>query len=176
MPSVGARVVKWYMAIFEKGATASAFLGATLLSLTTAGSDEKLDQVRHLAATGSTLFLVIFLLCLALPLLFEAHEEEIAHVLDGTRRGHLSLLYHIARSTLFLTVPSLVLGVTACLFRVMAQYAPAAGWTGFGFTMLLSVSLISAFVVQELFWMLERMHEKRQAGGEANGELAMDDL
>ncbi|KAK5706285.1 hypothetical protein LTR97_001272 [Elasticomyces elasticus] len=152
-PSTGEKVVKWYGSVFEKGAAASAFLGGTLLSLATGGDDPKLDEVRPTAAAGATIFLILFLLCIGLPLLFEFHGKALELGLDGPKKSFWGVVRHYSLSLLSLTLQGLPLAGTACAFRVlMPSYAPAAGRVGFRVTIFLASSAGAAWLWQEVVW------------------------
>jgi len=167
-PSSGVTVVQWYRSVFEKGAAASAFLGGTLLSITISTLDTKFEHVRHTAATGATLFLILFLLCLGLPLLFEFQGAAIVHALDDwSKRTVSSFLVHGLLALLSLTLQGLSLAGTACVFRVMEPYVPGASKAGFRVTIALAILVILAWVFQLGVWASEWRKEGRTPN--ANG-------
>ncbi|KAK3632947.1 hypothetical protein LTR56_011504 [Elasticomyces elasticus] len=140
----GDRVVAWYKSVFEKGSSASAFLGGALLAITTSGPEDHIKPIRNKAAAGATLFLILFLLCLGLPLLFEFHGDDIVHLLDQTGRGKT----HRLLAVLSLVLQGLALSGAACLFLVIVPFVPIAGWIGLGVTGILACI---AFV----FWLMQ---------------------
>ncbi|KAK3113355.1 hypothetical protein LTR53_009443 [Teratosphaeriaceae sp. CCFEE 6253] len=161
--SIGVKVVQWYSSIFEKGAAASAFLGGTLLAITTSALEDRFEPVRGIAAAGATLFLTLFLLCLGLPLVFEFAGHEIMHTMDEEdKHTWKSIGIHLGLALLSLLLQGLALAGTACVFRVMIPYASAAGQGGFWVTILLAGAAFGAWVRQLRVWRKEYVEDKNR--------------
>ncbi|KAK5723559.1 hypothetical protein LTR15_005257 [Elasticomyces elasticus] len=140
----GERVVKWFKSVFEKGSTASAFLGGVLLTITTSGSEKHIEPIRRTAAAGATLFLVLFLLCVGLPLLFEFHGEGLEIELNKPTKGWV----HALLAALSFLLQGLALSGATCVFLIMVPFVPAAGWAGFGVTMGLALVALACWALQ----------------------------
>ncbi|KAK3111121.1 hypothetical protein LTR53_013955 [Teratosphaeriaceae sp. CCFEE 6253] len=159
--SIGVKVVQWYGSIFEKGAAASAFLGGTLLAITTSALEDEFRPVRTVAAAGATLFLTLFLLCLGLPLVFEFAGHEIMHTMDEVdKHTWESIKIHLGLALLSLLLQGLALAGTACVFRVMIPYAPAAGQGGFWVTMVSAGAALWAWCRQLCVWGKEYVEDR----------------
>ncbi|KAK4897102.1 hypothetical protein LTR27_004995 [Elasticomyces elasticus] len=181
-PSDGVKVLRWYSSVFEKGAAASAFLGGTLLSVTTGASEKRLDSVRPAAAAGATLFLILFLLCLGLPLFFEFHGQWIVRVLetskylepepDKAKLNRQNAKYQVGSALLSLLLQGLALAGTACVFQVIVPFAKNAGWAGFIVTIALILCALGAWIWQGAGWVAELEKERRTIrGGDQNGRF-----
>ncbi|KAK4958898.1 hypothetical protein LTR10_003695 [Elasticomyces elasticus] len=186
-PSDGVKVLRWYNSVFEKGAAASAFLGGTLLSVTTGASEKRLDGVRPAAAAGATLFLILFLLCLGLPLFFEFHGQTIVRVLEmpkylepadvepmagKAKLNRQSASYHVGLALLSLLIQGLALAGTACVFQVIVPFAKIAGWAGFSVTIAFILCTLVAWIWQGAGWVAELEKDRRTIrGGNQNGRL-----
>ncbi|KAK5691825.1 hypothetical protein LTR17_025510 [Elasticomyces elasticus] len=171
-PSGGVQALRWYSSVFEKGAAASAFLGGTLLSVTTGAPDQKLDSVRSAAAGGATLFLILFLLCLGLPLFFEFHSQEIVRILEEPKAvlpksgypetNWQSAQYHAGLAGLSFILQALALSGTACVFQVMIPFAKPAGWAGFVVTLVLAAGTLLVWSLKTVEWLAAIEKDKRE--------------
>ncbi|KAK5682638.1 hypothetical protein LTS10_005766 [Elasticomyces elasticus] len=165
-PSDGVKVLRWYNSVFEKGAAASAFLGGTLLSVTTRASEERLDSVRPAAAAGATLFLILFLLCLGLPLFFEFHGQTIVRVLE--MRKYLEP--ETGKAKLNRQNASYQVGLA--LLSLLLQGLALAGWAGFIVTIALILCTLGGWIWQGAGWVAELEKERRTIRGDhQNGRL-----
>jgi hypothetical protein len=140
-------MVDWYQCILANGVGAAAFLGGILLTVTTSSLDKDKEHIRPLAAAGTTLFLLVFLLCSGLILLFNFASEYVAE-----RAKHKGHWIYIPLAILSFALQALTLAGSICLFLVIEAFVYKAGRAG---VVITSVLAPIAFI----FWCVQSFQD-----------------
>lgn len=132
-------VVGWFQTIFVTGTAAAAFLGASLLSIATGDLGDDHAGIRAVAATGATLFILLFILCSGFALLFGFAGSEISRLASGKGRWSRHGAMRGFLSTMSLILQVLPVAGACCLFWVLKDFVDGAGLAGFIITLVLGV-------------------------------------